>query len=166
MIRVRTTNAISTKTATPGTTFEATLAEPLEAAGRVIAPKGAVVTGRVAEADPGGRVSGVASLTVRLTDLQLAGGRNIPIRTNTVRRLAPKSKKDDAVKVGVASGIGAAIGAIAGGGKGAAIGAAAGAGAGTGTVLATRGEPAVIAGESLLTFRLAGPVEIRLSPGA
>jgi hypothetical protein len=64
------------------------------------------------------------------------------------------------MKIGIGAGIGAAIGAIAGGGKGAAIGAGAGGGAGTGLVLATRGDPAVIPGESQLTFRLQGPITV------
>ena len=129
--------------------------------GQVIAPKGSAVTGQVSEADDGGRVKGVAHMAVRLTQLKLADGREIELQTNSFTKLAPKSKKDDAIKVGVGSGIGAAIGAIAGGGKGAAIGAAAGAGAGTGAVLATHGKPAVIASESVLTFQLQNPIEIR-----
>jgi hypothetical protein len=62
--------------------------------------------------------------------------------------------------VGIGAGVGAAIGAIAGGGKGAAIGAGAGGAAGTGTVLATRGDPAVLPSESLITFKLQAPVTV------
>jgi hypothetical protein len=156
---VRTTTALSTKTSQAGESFSATLAEPLTAGGVVIAPKGAPVAGVVAAADPGGRVQGRASLTVRLTSLDV-NGRQVDLQTNTFTRVAPGTKKKDAVKVGVASGIGAAIGAIAGGGQGAAIGAGVGAGAGTGAVMATRGAPAVIGAETLLTFRLQSPVEI------
>jgi hypothetical protein len=160
-LRVRTTTALSTKTATPGMPFTGVLAEPLVVNGQTIAAKGSSVDGQVAEADPGGRVRGVAHLSVRLTQVRLDDGRQLDVNTSSVTRVAPKSKKDDAVKIGIASGVGAAIGAIAGGGKGAAIGAGAGAGAGTGAVLATRGDPAVIASESLLTFKLQNPIEIR-----
>ena len=65
------------------------------------------------------------------------------------------------MKVGVASGIGAAIGAIAGGGKGAAIGAGAGAAGGTGLVLGTRGEAAELPAETVLSFKLAAPVNVQ-----
>jgi hypothetical protein len=159
-IAVRTTTALTTKTAAAGQTFAATLDEPLVIDGKTIAPKGADAKGVIVESDPGGRVKGVASLAVRLTSLELGGGKEVDITTGVYAREAPTSKKSDAVKVGVASGVGAAIGAIAGGGKGAAIGAGAGAGAGTGVVLATRGKPAEIPAESRLKFTLKAPVTV------
>jgi hypothetical protein len=160
VIAVRTTTALSTKSAVGGASFNATLEEPVVAEGKVIAPKGAEVTGRIVESDRGGRVKGVASLSVRLTALEMEDGYKLDIVTGVYTKDAPTSKKSDAVKVGVASGIGAAIGAIAGGGKGAAIGAGAGAGAGTGVVLATHGKPAEIPAESPLKFKLLAPVTI------
>ncbi len=159
-IKVRTTSALSTKDAQAGTAFTGSLAEPLMAGGTVVAPKGALVHGRVAESDPGGRVSGRARISVRLATLELENGNAVPISTNTIAQEAASSKKKDAIKVGVGAGLGAAIGAIAGGGKGAGIGAAAGAGAGTGTVLATRGDAATIPAETVLTFTLNSPVTV------
>ena len=161
-IKVRTTTALSTKTAKDGATFTATLAEPLIVDGKEVAPKGAEVGGVVVRSDEGGRVKGVASLTVRLSRLH-APGEAVAIETSTLSQTARATKKNDAVKIGIGAGVGAAIGAIAGGGDGAAIGAASGAGAGTGVVLATRGEPAVIGAESLLTFRLTSPVTVKLA---
>ena len=158
-VTVRTVQTLSTKTAENGTKFEATLREPLMAGNVVVAPKGARAFGVVSNSDDGGRVKGVASITVRLTSLEV-NGREVEIDTSTVTQTAKSSKQKDAVKVGVASGIGAAIGAIAGGGKGAAIGAGAGAGAGTGVVLATKGDPAVIPSETALTFRLSAPLTV------
>ncbi len=117
--------------------------------------------GQVVESDPGGRVKGRAQLAVQLTSLETVDGTVVPISTDSVVEVAAASKKKDALKVGIGSGIGAAIGAIAGGGKGAAIGAAAGAGAGTGAVLATRGDPATIPSEAVLTFRLRSDAKIR-----
>ena len=114
------------------------------------------MAGRVVDSDPGGRVKGVATISVRLTQLRV-GDRNVAIKTGTVARQAKTTKRNDAVKVGIGAGIGAAIGAIAGGGQGAAIGAASGGAAGTGVVLATHGEPAEIAAESVLTFKLTAP---------
>lgn len=159
-LRVRTNVALSTKANRSGDAFTATLVEPLVSDGKVIAPQGATVRGVVANADPGGRVKGVARLAVRLTEIDVPSEGSVAIATNVVSRQARTTKKRDAAKIGIGSGIGAAIGAIAGGGSGAAIGAGAGAGAGTGWVLATRGEPAVLPAESLLAFRLAQPVTI------
>jgi hypothetical protein len=162
-LKVRTTTAISTETHNTGDSFVATLHEPLVDGNRVVAPKGARVEGVVANADKGGRVQGVAVLSVRLTRMTLENGQAVDISTGSVGVRARTTKKSDATKVGIASGVGAAIGAIAGGGKGAAVGAAAGAGAGGGVVLATRGDPAVIAGESLLTFKLTAPVAVTVN---
>lgn len=160
-IAVRTVESLSTKTATPGQRFEATLAEDLREDGRLIAQRGARAEGRVVESEKGGRVKGTASLTLQLTSLQLANGSTTELTTGTVAREAAKSTKKDALKVGIASGVGAAIGAIAGGGKGAAIGAGAGAAGGTGVVLGTRGDAASIPSESVLTFTLQTPITVK-----
>lgn len=159
---VRTTNTLSTETANSGDVFVATLEQPISDGRTVFAAKGARVEGTVADSDLGGRVKGRASITVRLSRLYLPTGEAVDLVTNTVSREAASSRKKDATKIGLGGGIGAAVGAIAGGGKGAAIGAAAGAGAGTGTVLATRGDPALIPSETVLTFILRAPVRITL----
>lgn len=158
-IPVRMVQSLSSKTAADGARFEATLSEPLMAGGHVVAPKGARVNGVVTRSDDGGRVKGVATLTITLTSIEVRG-KELEVNTSSFTQQAKSSTKKDAIKVGVASGIGAAIGAIAGGGKGAAIGAGAGAGAGTGVVLATKGEAAVIPSESPLTFTLKRPVTV------
>lgn len=157
---VRTTSTLSTKTVKSGDTFAASLEEPLVADGVVLAAKGAAVKGRVVEADPGGRVKGVASLTVEVTEVTLQNGKALAVDTSDRGVAARSTKQKDALKVGIGAGVGAAIGAIAGGGKGAAIGAASGGGAGAGVVLATRGEPAVIRAETVLRFPLTAAVEI------
>src|SRR4029079_12470157 len=117
---------------------------------------------RVVDSDPGGRVKGVATISVRLIQLRL-GASNVANETHAYARHAHATKRKDAAKVGIGAGIGAAIGAIAGGGQGAAIGAASGGAAGTGLVLATHGDPAVIGAESVLTFKLAAPVTVEPS---
>jgi hypothetical protein len=157
---VRAGETLSTKTATAGDRFSGTLAEDLLVNDTIVAKRGATVGGLVADADPGGRVKGVASISVRFNSLELANGETATISTNSFVDQAKSTKKKDAVKVGIASGIGAAIGAIAGGGRGAAIGAGAGAGAGTGVVLATHGEPAVIPVESVLRVNITEPVDV------
>lgn len=159
-ISARLIPSLSTKTAAAGQVFEATLAEPLIVGDYVVAPKGARANGVVVASDDGGRVKGRASIAVKLTSIE-ANGKEIVIATSNYAREAPGSKKKDAATVGIASGVGAAIGAIAGGGRGAAIGAGAGAGGGTGVVLATRGKPAVLPSETLMSFRLTAPVTVQ-----
>lgn len=159
-LSVRLVPTLSTETHEVNDTFEATLAEPVSEGDETVLEAGTRVWGKVVEADKGGRVEGRAHIAVVLTEIETADGERVNISTNTLRRQAPATKKDDAKKIGIGAGVGAAIGAIAGGGKGAAIGAAAGGGAGTGAVLATRGEPAVLASETLLRFTLQHPVTI------
>jgi len=138
----------------------ASLDEPIVDGDWVIARKGAHVEGVIVDADPGNKVKGVASIAVTLESLTLADGRTVPLSVSQFTRQAKTTKGKDAKKIGIATGAGAAIGAIAGGGKGAAIGAGVGGGAGTAAVLATRGDPAVIAAETRLRFTLRAPVTI------
>ena len=159
-IAVVTSSTLSTKTNKTGESFLASLAQDIVDGEWIIAKKGSTVTGVISKSDPGGKVKGVASITIQLKRLTLADGQEISIATNSFSANAKSTKKKDAAKVGIGAGIGAAIGAIAGGGKGAAIGAGVGGGAGTGAVLATRGDPATIPGEKPLTFKLAAPLEV------
>ncbi|MGE0129453.1 MAG: hypothetical protein AB7U82_15355 [Blastocatellales bacterium] len=159
-IAIYTARTLSTKTDKDGERFVASLARPIVDDDWVIAKKGAQVEGVIVNSDPGGKVKGRALMTVRLSSLQLADGRTIDLSTSSYTKEAKGTKKKDAAKIGIGAGVGAAIGAIAGGGKGAAIGAGVGGGAGTGYVLATRGAPAVIPGESQLTFKLTAPITV------
>ncbi|MBN9659407.1 MAG: hypothetical protein J0H49_14575 [Acidobacteria bacterium] len=158
-IPVRTITTLSTKTAAPGDAFEATLNRDLVVDDYLVAPRGSTVTGRVTNSDPGGKVKGLASISVALSSISTPNG-PIAIQTSAVGQQAKTTKRKDAAKIGIGAGIGAAIGAIAGGGKGAAIGAGIGGAGGTGMVLATKGDAAVIPSESLLTFRLSAPVTV------
>jgi hypothetical protein len=144
----------------PGDSFFAVLDSPLVVEGLVIAEKGARLEGRVVEVEQAGRVKGRAALGIQLVRLHTSDGQRVAIQTETFRKEAEATKREDAAKVGLGAGLGAAIGAIAGGGKGAAIGAAAGGAAGTGAVLATRGKPVVIPVETRIDFRLNHPVTI------
>lgn len=159
-IKVVTSSALSTKTNQSGDAFEAILNEAIVDGAWTIAKRGATVRGIVSQADPGGRVKGVATMTLKLTSLTLADGREVSLDTNSYSVAAKTTKKKDATKIGIGAGIGAAIGAIAGGGKGAAIGAGVGGAAGTGAALATHGDPAVVAAETLITFELAEPLQV------
>jgi len=152
-IMVRLVETLSTETAQSGDRFELELAEDLTAGDNLIAPKGTRARGRVIESQEAGKVKGLATLSLTLTDLFI-DGEQFPLKTETLTYQAEKTTGKDAAKVGVASGIGALIGAIVGGGKGAAIGAGVGAGAGTGTVLATKGDQLEFPVEQMFRFRL------------
>lgn len=160
LLSVRVDETISSSRNQSGDSFRATLDQPLVIDGFVIAERGARVEGRVSEVDRGGRVSGVARMSLELVRLNTSDGQRVRLQTEGFSKQAEKSAKRDAAKIGVAAGIGAAIGAIAGGGKGAAIGAAAGGAAGTGGVMATRGSAAELPAETRLSFRLREPVTI------
>lgn len=160
VISVYTASELSTKTARSGQPFTGSLSKAITDGDWVIAKAGAPVEGVIVSSDPGGKVKGVASISVKLEKLTLADGRKVNISTSSYSKDAKSTKKKDAAKIGIGAGVGAAIGAIAGGGKGAAIGAGVGGGGGTALTLATRGDPAVIPAESLLTFKLSSPVSI------
>lgn len=151
-LKVRTTSPLSTETSQAGDRFVATLEEAVYEGNRMVARKGARVEGLVVDSDQGGRVKGVASLTVRLLRFQLLSGKFAEINSEPVVVDANATKGEDATKIALTTGIGAGVGALFGGGKGAAVGAATGAATGTGVVLATRGDPAVISSESVLEF--------------
>ncbi len=159
-IQVETTSSLSTKTNKTGEPFSATLVDPIADGDWVIAAKGAAVSGVVVSSDPGGRVKGLATLTIGLKKLTLADNDTVALATSTYEVDANTSKKKDAAKVAVGGGVGAIVGGIAGGGKGAGIGAATGAAAGTALVLGTRGDPAVIPAGSVVSFKLTEPITV------
>jgi hypothetical protein len=161
---VRLPREVSTERATTGATFDGLLEHDLKSGETVVAKAGTRVNGFVVDSDPGGRVKGVASLTVGVRSIVGVKGASIAVTTDSFTTEAQSTKKKDAVRTGVATGVGALIGGIAGGGKGAAIGAGVGAGAGVGTNLATRGDAAIIPAESLLEFRLQAPVTVTIQP--
>jgi hypothetical protein len=146
-------DSISTGKNKAGDDFTASLAEPIVVNGQTIAAKGALVNGRIVDAEDSGRVSGRASIRMILTSIA-DGGKTYPIVTKPFVAEAEGTKKRDAGIIGGAAGIGAAIGAIAGGKSGATKGAVIGGAAGTGTVLATKGKELEYDSESRLTFTL------------
>jgi hypothetical protein len=160
MIRARLIETVSSDRNRSGDTFTASLDEELVVDGLVIAERGARLEGRVTDAQAAGKVKGLSTIGVELTQLMTSDGQRIEIQTESFTKKGPESKGTDAAKIGGGAALGAIIGGIAGGGKGAAVGAAAGGAAGTGTVMMTRGKAAVINSETKLTFRLRDSVTI------
>lgn len=140
---------------------QATLARAIVIDGTTVVPAGSAVSGYVSQAERSGRVKGRARIGVRFNTLRVDGAR-YRVQTASINRVAPGTKKDDAVKIGIGAGAGAVVGAIAGGKKGAAIGSAVGGGGGTGVVLATRGREVSLPRGTTVTTRLTEPLTIHL----
>ncbi len=157
---VRLNEAVGSKISKPGDTFSAVVAEPVDVDGKVVIPKGAEATGTVVDAAPLGRFKGGARLRITLNSISTGSG-TYKLETAAVSHAIKGKGKRTAVMVGGGAGLGALIGGLAGGGKGAAIGAAAGAGAGTAGSAFTGNKDIVLPAESLVTFKLVQPLEVR-----
>jgi hypothetical protein len=145
-----------------GDIFHASLEENLVVGNVMVAPKGADVYGRLAEAKSAGHISGRSELALELTGISI-GGNVHPIVTRHYEAEGKSRGKQSAERIGGGAALGAIIGAIAGGGKGAAIGAGAGAGAGTVIQVITHGEQVRVPSESVLEFRVEQPFTVGLS---
>jgi hypothetical protein len=159
-IKIRVDDLVSSDRNQAGQTFTATLAQPLVMDGIVVARRGQTLEGRVTEAVKAGRVKGRSRLGVEIVEMQLADGRQVPVRTQLVEYSGGSSNGRDAGAVATATGAGAAIGAAADGGFGAGMGAIAGAGASVIGVLMTRGRATEIYPEAVVTLRLIEPVTV------
>ena len=159
VLRVLLIDGLSTDTNSAGDRFLASLAEPVVVEGSTLLPKGTKVRGRVMDVEDSGRVKGLASIRLELTDI-MQGNKMIAITTDTFAATADSTQQRDAGIIAGGAGVGAVIGAIAGGKKGAGIGAISGGGAGTGVVLATKGKEIRYPSETRLSFTLANSVQM------
>jgi hypothetical protein len=151
-ITVRTDSQITSASARVGQSFHANLARDLVVNGKTIAKAGAPAKGKVTYAKSSGRLHDPGQVSIRLTSIQLANGKTLPISTSGFRAKGKSHTKSNVTKIGGGAAAGALIGGLAGGGKGALIGTAVGAGAGTGVAAATGKEEAVIHAETAITF--------------
>ena len=151
-ITVRTDSQINSASAHVGQSFHANLVRDLVVDGKTVAKAGAPARGKVTYAKSSGRLHAPGQVTVRLTSIQLANGKTLPVSTSGFRAKGKSHTKSNVTKIGGGAAAGALIGGLAGGGKGALIGTAAGAGAGTGVAAATGKEEAVIHAETAITF--------------
>lgn len=151
--------SVSSATSKPEDAVRGRVAKAVSVGGMTTIPAGSTVTGTVIEANPSGKVKGLASVALRFNRVVVAST-PYTIRTARIARQAEPTKGEDAKKVGIGAGAGAVIGAIAGGKKGAAIGTAVGAGAGTGAVLATKGKEVSIGEGATVRTTIEEPVKI------
>ena len=159
-LTVRLGEAVGSKISSPGQSFAATLATPVEVGGKMIIPAGAAARGVVADAKPLGRFKGGAVLQIKLNSVTVNGVEH-SIDTSAVTRSQTGKGKRTAVLTGGGAGLGAIIGGLAGGGKGAAIGALAGAGAGGAGSAFTGNKDVVLPAESAVSFKLEAPLELK-----
>jgi hypothetical protein len=165
-LTVRTTNPVSTDHNQVGDAFTAVLTEPIVVNGFVVARRGQTIQGRVSTVEKAGRVSGTSKLGLELTQVSLVDGQQITLHSQMVTRDGGTSFGRDATAIGATTAAGAAIGAGVNGGVGAGVGAAGGLVASTLGVLLTRGKPAVIYPETVLTFKVMDPITISTANSA
>lgn len=144
VMHVRMNQTISSRTATVGSTFTATVTEPVYASnGVVVVPVGSIVTGRVNTVKPAANGGKVGQIDASFVSVRLPNGRKRAINGSLTDLTDGKTTSDNE---GTASGKpmdhrkvifiggggvgGAVIGGAIGGGKGALIGGLLGAGGG------------------------------------
>lgn len=160
-IQVRMIDTVDSQTDKVGDKFQASLDQPLELNGQLLAARDSTVYGRLVESSQAGRVEGRSELRLELTGINI-GGHIVPISTSDYDIAGKSRGKQTAERTGIGAGLGAVIGAIAGGGKGAAIGAGIGGGAGAASQVITHGQDVHIPSETLLDFTLAQPMTVQL----
>lgn len=158
---VRTDEAIESTEASDNKMYRAVVQNDVtDSAGNIAIPKGSPAE-LVIRDTSNGKVKS-ASLMLDVAAVTVNGQRML-LNTEDLAQKNNKGvgkNKRTAVMVGGGAALGGIIGAIAGGGKGAAIGAAAGAGAGTAAQVLTKGKEVKVPAETLLTFKLSGPMEL------
>jgi hypothetical protein len=156
---VRLAETLDTKYARPGSTFAATLDEPIVEGDRVVVPSGTPFTGAIVASKSSGRFRGRALLEVTLRSFRLRGS-TYRIATVADTRVSGSHKKRNMALIGAGSAAGAGIGALAGGGAGALIGAGVGGAAGTSTAFFTGKKNVKLPVETPLAFSLRASVTV------
>ncbi|TAM80942.1 MAG: hypothetical protein EPN47_13740 [Acidobacteria bacterium] len=154
---VRMIDGVNSKTNHVGDTFTASLEQPLDVNGTVVARRGTRVYGKLEQVKSAGKIKGQSELRLALTGIEINGSTHA-ITTGSYEVRGKSRGKNTAEKVGIGAAVGGVIGAIAGGGKGAAIGAGVGAGAGTAAQVLTHGQQINVPSETVLDFTIQQPV--------
>lgn len=163
---VRLNEALSTNTHTPGSSFTATLTEPIRASdGTLLIPAGATVRGEVVDARGSGRSGEDAHLSIVFTSIQDGSGTHSisgSALDTPVRLVNSDSRKEQVAKVGGGAAIGALLGQVIGGNSRSTVaGAAIGAAAGTAVAIGTADVDAVVDEGAHVTIRLDRGVSVQ-----
>ncbi len=162
---VRINEQLSTRSHSVGSTFTATLTEPILAPdGTTLIPTGATVRGQVTESREAGRAGQEPSLHIAFTSITY-GGETYPISGSTgnppVRLVTRDGRGEQAAKVGGGAAVGAVLGQIIGRNTRSTVaGAAIGAAAGTAVAIGTADVDAVVDEGSSVRIRLDRSVTI------
>ena len=156
---VRLVDPIDTERNKVGDTFRATVSQPVMIDDEVVIPTDADVEGQIVDTKSAGHFEGRSAIALTLTRLRM-NGKTYTLRTNQYDKQGASRGKRTAATVGGGAALGAIIGGIAGGGKGAAIGTVVGAGTGTGVQAATKAQQIKLPSETVLNFRLEGPLKV------
>ncbi len=162
ILPVRITQTLDSATTQQGQTFSGTIASDVVIDDATALRQGATVSGNVTAVQEAAHFKGNSLLTIQLTSLTRHGDQ-IALSTDPYSTEGKGRGKNTALKTGGGAAVGAVLGGIFGGGKGAAIGAGAGGGLGAGANAITRGEQVQIPAESLIRFRLANAITVRVS---
>lgn len=157
---------LSTRTATVGQSFTATLADAVLASdGTTLIPAGASVRGRVTDARASERAGQQASITLAFESVSFNGrsyALNATVVDVPVRRVTRDSKAEQAAKIGAGAAAGAVLGQVIGKNtKSTVAGAAVGAAAGTAVAMGTADVDAVIPSGARVVIRLDSPVNVQ-----
>lgn len=157
---IRVNETIDTKDA--GGVYRAEVAQTVQDRnGRTLIQRGAPAELTIAQAKSGGAV-GSRSIQLTLRSVTV-NGRERLVTSASREETGPDglgANRRTAEMVGGGAAIGAVVGAIIGGGSGAATGAAIGAAGGGATQVLTRGDTVRIPAETVMMFRLTGPLQI------
>jgi hypothetical protein len=159
LLKLRTSEPLSSKKAKDGTPIEFTVVRDVYAAGVLAIPRGATIHGEVVDVKKSGALGGSPELALKLDSLDL-GGKSYALDSDA---FSVKGPNKAGRTVGNAFGgaiLGAIIGGAVGGGGGAAIGAGAGAVGGTAASAATPGPQVWIPAEALMDFHLNNPLTV------
>ncbi len=162
VLPVRITQTLDSASTQQGQAFSGTIASDVVIDGVTVLRQGAAVSGNVTAVQEAAHFKGNSLLTIQLTSLTRRGDQ-IALSTDPYSTEGKGRGKNTALKTGGGAAVGAVLGGIFGGGKGAAIGAGAGGGLGAGANAITRGEQVQIPAESLIRFRLASPITVRVT---
>lgn len=154
-IRVRMDNEINSKVSNVDDTFTATVSESVRVRGAEILPVGAVIEGRIIEAESASFGKKNGRFEVKFETLRLPNGAKRMIDASFVKVSSPKSSNVfSTIAIVGGTAIGALIGTVADSGRGALIGAGLGAGAGISAVLLKKGKEARIRANEVFGIRL------------
>ena len=160
VLHIRINQRISVKTSHEGDPFDGTIVNPVAVNGVEVIPAGSIARGRVVASHKRGHFKGRSVLELTLTGLDV-NGRHYRLDTGTVVRTKNGKGKRTAAFIGGGAGVGMLIGGVASGGVGLLIGGLSGAGAGTLGAAFTGNKDIDIPAETVMSFRLDQPIQLR-----